>query len=334
MDAATVTQAVPFTFASGDYVRLRFSVPIVGWSSSQIMSSDANTTIVAASYYTDAGNSIANSGDTLVDYEDKIIDTHGAVTTGGSWKFTAPLPGYYRVSVFNTFASSTYVAGNQSYGIIYKNGSPSLYFGITTRESTTAQLVSATGTAIISLVAGDYIDSRLFCNRTAGSTALSTTTGNNRINIEKISGPSQIAASDSVAWTGYTTSTQTMTSSFVQVTGWTTLADSTNSFNTSTSTYTIPISGRYRISGSLQYAAAGGAYLILPAVYKNGSALGYGSRLIASTVFPVAPTFSNTYRFLAGDTITFYGYASTNAALAAGGSTSDGHWSIERVGNY
>jgi len=56
-----------------------------------------NVDEVAAVYTTDAGNTIANS-DAVVDFEDVVKDTHNAVTTGASWKFTAPVSGYYTIS--------------------------------------------------------------------------------------------------------------------------------------------------------------------------------------------------------------------------------------------
>ena len=51
--------------------------------------------------------SIANNTEEIMDYDDKIIDTHNAVTTGVSWAFTAPRAAYYQVSARVALNSTT-----------------------------------------------------------------------------------------------------------------------------------------------------------------------------------------------------------------------------------
>lgn len=53
--------------------------------------------------------SIPNGGGgyTTVDFATKVVDTHAAVTTGASWKFTCPASLYYIVATNVTLASST-----------------------------------------------------------------------------------------------------------------------------------------------------------------------------------------------------------------------------------
>jgi hypothetical protein len=46
-------------------------------------------------YGMSAGQTIANNTGTRLDFDESIVDTHSAVTTGGSWVFTAPEAGYY-----------------------------------------------------------------------------------------------------------------------------------------------------------------------------------------------------------------------------------------------
>lgn len=53
---------------------------------------------VAAKYNSNSAQSIPNVTDTVVNFEDNVIDTHGAVTTGSSWAFTAPVSGIYKCS--------------------------------------------------------------------------------------------------------------------------------------------------------------------------------------------------------------------------------------------
>ena len=62
---------------------------------------------VCAIYTTNAGQEIANNTQVRVDFEDKEVDTHDAVTTGASWVFTAPVTGYYDVSCMVTYTATT-----------------------------------------------------------------------------------------------------------------------------------------------------------------------------------------------------------------------------------
>ena len=315
---------VPFTWAAGDTIVVSVQTKVTGWSSSTIMSSDASTSVVAASYNTTAGSTFNGSyTENIVKYTVKAYDTHSAYDTA-TGLYTVKVPGKYRVNGAFNMSGNT---GADTYINVRKNSS-------TVR---TVAFPFAANTAIgyslhishdLDLVAGDTV--AITESHGSGVTqTIATSAAQSVFTIAMIQGPAQIAASESVAWNGYTTSTQTMTSSFVQVTSWTTVADSHGAF--SGSTYTVPVSGRYSITGQLQYNAVAGSIMVLPAVYKNGSALAYGGRTVTSTTFPVAPTFSNTYRFLAGDTITIYGYASSNLALAGGSATNDQHWSITRT---
>jgi hypothetical protein len=100
----------------------------------------------------------------------KQHDTHNAVTTGASWRFTAPIAGIYRVS-----ATAAITAGPQDIAV-YKNGTitPSTLFGAN-------GTYSLSGSVSIQLLAGDYIDVR----PTASSyTAVAGT--NYSISIEKV----------------------------------------------------------------------------------------------------------------------------------------------------
>jgi hypothetical protein len=53
-----------------------------------------------------ANLSIADNSQEVLDLDNEIIDTHNAVTTGASWKFTAPKTGRYQVTVLPLFWSN------------------------------------------------------------------------------------------------------------------------------------------------------------------------------------------------------------------------------------
>jgi len=89
--------------------------------------------------------SYQSSANQPFNYSVKEIDTHNAVTTGASWKFTAPEDGLYSVQ-------GVHSGGNTS-TFIYKNGS------VHQRRIAYATADPQFST-VISLVEGDYIDIR------------------------------------------------------------------------------------------------------------------------------------------------------------------------------
>lgn len=161
---------------SSQSVQLFASVPISGWSSSQLMSDQADTRVIAAKYFLAGG--VTSSPTAPINFATKSIDTHNAVTTGSNWKFTAPVAGIYRVS------SGIEITAGAAYYNIFKNGVADAVL------ASTAAGILYGGTALISLIAGDYIDLRIDAAKTTASYATQC------ISIERISGPAQIRASE------------------------------------------------------------------------------------------------------------------------------------------
>jgi hypothetical protein len=116
-------------------------------SASTVTAGTLNISPIAAAYYC-SGNGTTN-GTTPINYDTKLYDTNNAVTTGvGSWKFTAPITGYYRVTTYIDTASA--VNGTLLY--LDKNGS---------HFSTSFGMIYAAGYGLgsqtISLNSGDTI---------------------------------------------------------------------------------------------------------------------------------------------------------------------------------
>lgn len=101
---------------------------------------------VAAAYYLSANQTISASG--VVNMDTKIYDTHGAVTTGSGWKFTAPVSGLYTITGFayNTTAGSNFY--------IYVNGAGTGKTQMIFFQNTG---VPQGGSVEIMLLAGEYI---------------------------------------------------------------------------------------------------------------------------------------------------------------------------------
>jgi hypothetical protein len=141
---------------------------------------------VAARYNTTAGQSIPASTQTIVDFGTKTFDRTGCVTTGASWKFTAPISGLYRVTAKIRFLNGGSWLSSLSAEInLYKNGSKVSTLGDLIATSTHGTGVVTSGSDVISLVAGDFIDFRAFQD-TAGAITLNTNAEYNYVSIERI----------------------------------------------------------------------------------------------------------------------------------------------------
>lgn len=117
---------------------------------------------VAAFYTTAAGQNIANNTVTVIDYGTQVIDTAAAVTTGASWRFTAPIAGNYLVAAKVLYSGSTGWADTEFMLLsVYKNGS--LYGHLSRSDnysSASSVLLGINGVLIVNLAAGEYIDIR------------------------------------------------------------------------------------------------------------------------------------------------------------------------------
>jgi hypothetical protein len=107
----------------------------------------ASTESLSARYDIPIGTSASST--TPWNASTKIWDTHGAVTTGASWKFTAPISGVFQIEAWAFSAATSYVA------YVYKNGVQDTY-----SYSTLTTTAGSPGVVLMRLVAGDYIDVR------------------------------------------------------------------------------------------------------------------------------------------------------------------------------
>ncbi len=99
---------------------------------------------------------------TLIDFDTVIFDDGSDVTTGASWKYTAPSTGYYFVQAAITLESSASWEIGESLMIqVFKNGASIGTLAIAFVHAAGTFQMFATGSMVIALSATDYIDIRV-----------------------------------------------------------------------------------------------------------------------------------------------------------------------------
>lgn len=297
-------------FASGDVLSYEIVVPIVGLSSSVQMSDSADTRIVLSTSQIAASATTTNGG--IVQFNTVTKDTHGSITTGASWKHTVVVAGDYRVSInmdVNIAANYQVYLNGVSQGYILS--APSSLYGFGQRT-------------LPNLKAGDYIH---FVSDTGGTVQAAS-----YCTIERISGPSAIAANESVNLS-YSSSTTGSIGTSATLQSFATKAYDTHGA-WSGSVFTAPIAGKYQIAANVLTAAVtlSATQELVLLVYKNGSSyrrldttLGNGSGVSYSA------QGITTVDLLAGETLSIY--ASSAVATTQQGSGTFTFVSIERIGN-
>jgi hypothetical protein len=144
---------------------------------------------IVAIYTSSSGQSIPNNAFTIIDYSTKEIDTHSAVTTGSSWKFTAPVAGYYHVDAEILFAATTTWADGEVGDLrLFRNGDGSTAKLLDRKDnygSSANIYMHLGGSTVIYLNSGDYIDVRV-TQTSGGALTLYTNGIYNRIAIARI----------------------------------------------------------------------------------------------------------------------------------------------------
>lgn len=308
----------------------RVKIPIAGWSSSVQKSDSADTRICAARYNTAAGQSIASGATAIVDFGTKTSDTHGAVTTGASWKFTAPVAGRYAIKASIRMSSSTTTGGTFLY--LYKNGSSVSYSVVTQNQSVNGVLAQPQLNDSIDLIAGDYIDFRV-AHANAGSLTIYNDASVNFVNIERISGPSAIAATEKIRVYGAPGSGQSISNTTNTILTLSATADSHGMV--ASNQITVPASGTFYIKAEVSYSANTTG---TRQVWIERSTGGGAFSAISLDTWPAASSGPTQVQsdimidLLAGDKIQFVTWQSSGGALSVNTSTTQNRFFLYRMG--
>jgi len=146
---------------------------------------------VYAIYSTSVAQSLVYQTRSIIDYGTEEEDSHGLVTTGAGWKFTADRDGLYFVNarIEIVAVAGRMVEDRAMYLELHKNGSS--FSKLSDYEMkctpTNAQTLSLNGGRLIYLNKGDYIDVEQWHNFTTG-VALDGNATNNDISVFLVSG--------------------------------------------------------------------------------------------------------------------------------------------------
>ncbi len=323
--SAAVTQAAPFTFGNTDFVHVHFSVPVVGYGSTVQMSSDTDTRVVAAQYKFTSAQTVSDTA--VGNFSTKVFDTHNAVTTGAggpgtsAWRFTAPVPGIYEVSLYMISASA--LANSVT---LYKNSvSGERFF------SGTGANLSGTASILVSLVAGDYIQ----VARDTGTYSVDW----GIVNIKRLSGPSAIAATESINARYKTNASQSIVNNTLTIIDFEDRDfDSHGSVTIGAAwIFTAPSAGKYCVNVAAILNTGGGWAAAEPVefnIYKNGSLysaiVNYSQA--AHTTY-MQQNFSDLVSLVAGDYIDVRITQISGGTIAIQASENYTHIAIHRIGN-
>lgn len=332
-----VTHTQPITFANGDSVFLTYEAPISGWSSSTVVSSDADARVVAASAQGAGTNAMTTGTMYILAMTTANFDTHGAqtvsaatngTTTKSGWYYTAKIPGYYQVtSQISTnganLAANSYVAVS-----LRKNGSNQASMGIVA-ASGTSQYSAITGTQTVFLNAGDYVE--LAFETSVSSITLANNQGSS-VSIIKVQGPATIAASTKVSASSKNSSSQLITNSTVtDLTGWTIDTNSHGSQATN-GEFTAPEPGEYEAKLQIAYLASTGG-VRNARIKLNGTDVSYveipGG---LGGVFGVSCFWQG--KLLPGDKLRPATFQSSGASINISSDSNFNKWVVNKIGNY
>jgi hypothetical protein len=316
VDEAVSNTAYPLSDSVASY-KFTFTVPIAGWSSNVQMSNDTDTRVVACRVTGIPTGTITSSSSTTanINFPTVAFDTHASYSSG---LYTVPVSGIYRVT---SHARSTVVSGGtfQALGVFVNNSF--------VNNSTVATPTSSLGiqlNTLVSVSAGQTIAVRLWTDGTTPTFV--SDAGAQFLNIERLSGPSVIAASETVACRYTNTAGTSITGTAAVIPFATKTFDTHNAW--SGSAFTVPVSGKYFITAHICVSVSSATVILQ--IRKNTVIVNLMRSLGTSSTESHVMT-SDAIDLLAGDSVDFASSTSINGNLISVGSYNQ--ISIFRIGN-
>lgn len=327
---STIANNASSIFSNATAVSFQAFVPITGWSSNVQLSNDTDTRVVAA--YLIRNSLSPQATNTPYNFGAAAVDTHGA--WNGSTTYTIPVSGWYRISAQLQF-NITATAGQFFNLAIATNGVSGDY---QTKRANGAAMVS--DSFMLMPVVRFYSAGQQITIVNTGTNYSSVTASGDPsfVSIERLSGPSVVAASETVAMGARNSSGQSIpNNSSTTITNWIEMFDTHDSFNATTGQYTVPVSGKYLVSGGVgfQIAALSAGNQCSLQIQRNGSdyqVLG-GMFAQSSVSTPMAASGSVELQCVAGDILRLQSYQSMGGARLLIADVNWNYFTIVRVGN-
>lgn len=285
------------SFGNGNELNYTFTVPVTGWSSNVSMSSETDTRVVAAILRRGASSqTMSGASDVKLAFNVAISDSHGAFSTSLN-RYAVPVSGTYTSNAFLFFGTTATSVTLPIY--VYKNGTYLRQIGIVTTSTTlnTTAQVSFLDTAN----AGDFYE--LFLNpqsQTVNLISDATIIGGSQWNINRLSGPAVVAATETVAFKANTTAT-TAIGAEANYLPATTVFDSHAAYNSATG-YTIPVSGLYRFKAQAIIQSAINNLFVVR-IQQDGTTVANGTTIITPISAAYTVATDTIIRCVAGQVI-------------------------------
>lgn len=289
--------------ASGDTLTFKFSVPILGWSSSVQLSESADTRVTAA--VITASDSFSPAIDAKFTNLVASRDTHGAVT---STRYNFPSEGFYFITQAVQFGSTSSAFRAVEY---HFNGVLTRIEGNNGTTSTATDMSASYG---VYAKLGDYIEFGAFQNTGALETV------SLKAAIQKVQGPQAIAASESYAMRYTSSSGQSIPSGGTIISFANKTYDTHGSWNGTT--FTALQARTFSVKAIIcMNAPNSGASTNVMNIYKNGVLR--AQKVYVGTYISGAPYYfdvADDVEMLVGDTLYIHfnnGFGPTTALVAA-----------------
>lgn len=251
------------------------------------------------------------------------IDTNGAWDSANDRIFFR-VSGIYRITASGVFLNNA--TGARAVSVTYNGAAiPSENgHGI---PGTAVDTLGMSGTFLRDCVAGEFVE--LAAYQSSGA-ALNLIGG--FLQVERLSGPSAIAANETIAVSAVNGSGQSIPNGVsTTVTNWTSVVDTHGAFNLTTGVFTAPAAGLYKVAASIIYNTGGVAALYRATISIPGGSTQNIVNGFTGSAF-ACPLVTAVSRLTAGQQISIVALQDSGAARTLNSSSTNNFIQIERIG--